>query len=173
MRVWYLASEKEQKQYMAVQQLSSTPKILPIGDEHTQADGDIVWIHHMDDEPSWLRDPVLHPCSLPTAKPSQSEWTCPFHDYEVCRCHLELREYGQDKSIFRSGETSSRRWAVNGRAPILKKSTGYSRMASVFKDYSNLGVGLEMTEEQLQVENDWRKDKFYQTDIDKKIIPIG
>ena len=65
------------------------------------------------------------------------------------------------------------RWALDGRSYALKKGMGTSCMASVFKDYSEHGVGLLLlTDEDLEKVNDWRKGRFYKTKIDGKQIEM-
>ena len=56
-------------------------------------------------------------------------WKCVFnHEYDKCKCHLELREYGQDESIYYSSETPKSRWGINNRSYSISKSKGVSRM---------------------------------------------
>ena len=167
MRVWYLATSKEQQLYMAGRELSEAKAMLPIG-ELVSIEGEEFTVHHMDDKDGWEEQPSLHPSFTPCMKPVLGEWGCDIHSYEECKCHLELREYGQDESIFRTGETSSRRWALDGRSYAIKKGMGTSRMASVFKDYSEHGVGLNFSIEELESINVWRVGKFYKTEINGK-----
>ena len=138
--------------------------MLPIG-ELVSIEGEEFTVRHMDDKDGWEKQSSLHPSFTPGMKPVLGEWACDIHNYEECKCHLELREYGQDESIFCTGETSSCRWALNGRSYAIKKGMGMSRMASVFKDYSEHGVGLNFSKEELESINVWRVGKFYKTKI--------
>ena len=61
------------------------------------------------------------------------------HEYNTCKCHLELNEYGQDEYVYHSGDNPSSRWAVDGRSYAISKSKGVSRMVSAFKDYTQRG----------------------------------
>ena len=71
------------------------------------------------------------------------------HSQDTCLCHCELREYGQDESIYRSGDHPASIWAVDGRSYPISKSQGISIMVSTFKDYSKRGMGLIMSANEL------------------------
>ena len=144
MRVWYVATSKEQQLYMAGRELSEATAMLPIGELFSIEEEECT-VHHMDDKDGWEKHSSLHPSFTHGMKPVLGEWACDIHNYEECKCHLELREYGQDESIFRTRETSSRRWALDDRLYAIKKGMGTSHMASVFKDYSEHGVGLNFS----------------------------
>ena len=65
-----------------------------------------------------------------------------------------MREYGQDESIYHSGNNPFSRWAVSGRSYAINKSKGVTRMVSAFKDYSSRGMCLKMSEAELEVVNE-------------------
>ena len=68
------------------------------------------------------------------------KWACKFkHEYNSCKCHLELREYGQNESVYHSEDNPSSRWNVDGRFYSISRSKGVSRMVSAFKDYTQQG----------------------------------
>ena len=91
----------------------------------------------MDDQGEWGSHPVLHPLFAPEHKASEDKWNCSFgHTYVQCNCHFELREYGQDESIYQSGNHPSMRWGIDGRSYPISKSQGISKMVSAFKDYT-------------------------------------
>ena len=174
MRVWNLCNKIEQEEYIAARDLSPFKECLPLGEERT-LEGVTYWVYHMDHKDGWELNPVLHPDfdGAGTDKPPAVDWYCHIHEYNVCKCHLELREYGQDESIFKSGETAARRWGLDGRSYAQKKGMGTSRMASVFKDYAQHGVGLQMTEDELEKVNQYRKNKYYQTrELDGTVVPM-
>ena len=105
---------------------------------------------------------ILHSEFEPGRKPSKEHWHCDFgHDYESCRCHLELREYGQDESVYRSGDHPSTRWGVDGRSYSISKGQGVSQMVSAFKDYSMRGLGLAMSAAELAQINEDRLGRLY------------
>ena len=105
MRVWVILSAAEEAKYLEFQRKSPLPAVMPVGEEIT-IDGIVKYVHHIDDHGGWEADPVLHPHFKPGVKPPEEDWNCSFrHDYTLCLCHLELREYGQDESIYRSGTT--------------------------------------------------------------------
>ena len=95
-----------------------------------------VYVHHMDDQDEWGSKQFLHPFFTPGQKLSKDDWKCEFrHSYELCKCHLELEENGQDETVFRSGDHPSMRWEIDGRSYPINKSQGISEMVSAFKDY--------------------------------------
>ena len=49
---------------------------------------------------------------------------------------------------------------------------GTSRMASVFKDYFEHGVGLQFSKQELISVNEWRVGKFYKTKINGQKEPM-
>ena len=102
--------------------------------ERCEVDGKIVYAHHIDDQGGWQNYAVLHPNFVPGPKPPEDEWKREWkHDYARCKCHLELREYGQDESTYNSGDNTSSRWAVSGRSYAINKSKGVARMVSAIK----------------------------------------
>ena len=134
---------------------------MPLGEE-VIIDNVKKIVHHMDDQEMWSKDPVFHPSFEPGNKPTEEKWTCSFnHSYSKCKCHLELREYGQDESVYHSGDHPATRWGVDHRSYAISKSKGILKMASMFKDYSMRGTGLHMTEDDLQKINMKRRDKKY------------
>ena len=93
---------------------------------------------------------------------NKEEWECIFgHLYDTCLCHLELREYGQDESIYRSGDHPTSRWGIDGRSYAISKSQGISKMVSGFKDYSKRGMGIAMSANELGEVNHCRVGKFH------------
>ena len=134
---------------------------MRLGEEVT-LDGIKVFVHHMDDQEGWESHPVLNPLFEPGQKPANEDWCCNFgHDYEQCLCHLEGREYGQDESIYRSGDHPNRRWGIDGRSCTISKSQGISQMASSFKDYSKRGLCLAMLADDVTRVNNARSGRFY------------
>ena len=76
----------------------------------------------------------------PGIKPNEEKWVYKFKDeYNTCKRHLELSEYGQDESVYHSGDNPSSRWDVDERSYAISKSKGVSRMVSAFKDYTQRG----------------------------------
>lgn len=106
---------------MEARDLSEAKAMLPIGEKNI-IEGEEFTVHHMDDKDGWEGDPVLHPSFTPGIKPVIGKWKCSIHNYDDCKYHCELREYGQDESIFRTGETSSSRWALDGRSYAIKRN---------------------------------------------------
>ena len=161
MRVWVVISASEEARYRLLRSKSSFPDVMPDGEELIVNEV-TVFVHHMDDQDRWGDHPVLHPLFEPGDKPPKEEWSCDFgHDYEKCLCHLELREYGQDESVYRSGDHPSMRWGIDGRSYAINKSQGQSEMASAFKDYSKRGLGLAMSTQELVQVNTARNGKHY------------
>ena len=145
-------------------------KWLPFKDvmaegEKCEVEGVTVYVHHMDDQEGWKKEAVLHPLFKVGVKSHVDDWRCEFkHEYDTCKCHLELREYGQDESVYHSGDNPSSRWAVDGRSYAINKSRGISRMVSAFKDYTLRGLGLIMTIAELATVNAARVGAKYQHD---------
>ena len=128
-------------------------EVMPVG-EKVEIDGKVVYIHHIDDQEGWFKDAQLHPLFKPGEKPSSDDWKCEFkHTYKDCKCHLEIREYGQDESIYHSGDVPALRWGINGRLYAISKSKGVFRMVSAFKYYSKRGMSLKMTKDELDCVN--------------------
>ena len=136
MRVWVILSAAEEARYLEFQQKSPFPVVMPVSEE-MNIDGIIKYIHHMDNHGGWEADPLFHPYFKPGVKPLEEDWDCSFrHDYTKCLCHLELQEYGQDESIYRSSDHPSMRWGIDGWSYAISKSQGISKMVSGFKGYS-------------------------------------
>ena len=134
---------------MKAQSKSPYPTSIPVGEE-VIIDDIPTYVHHMDDHGSWENDPILHPQFIPGPKPKEGEWACIFgHSQDTCLYHCELREHGQDESIYRSGDHLASRWAVDGRSYPISKSQGISIMVSAFKDNSKWGMGLIMSANEL------------------------
>ena len=134
MKVWRIISEQEEEKYKTMRQWASFESAMPVGEE-VIIDGVQKFVHHMDDQEKWSKDPVFHPSFEPGNKQTEDKWTCSFnHSYLKCKCHLELREYGQDESVYHSGDHPATRWGVDHRSYAISKSKGISRMASMFKD---------------------------------------
>ena len=171
MRVWKILSEVEEKKYLEKREWSPYKLAMAIG-ERCEVDGKIVYAHHIDDQGGWQNYAVLHPNFVPGPKPPEDEWKCEWkHDYARCKCHLELREYGQDESTYHSGDNPSSRWAVSGRSYAINKSKGVARMVSAFKDYTSRGMCLKMSEAELEVVNEDRVGKKYK-DGGKPMEPL-
>ena len=91
--------------------------------EKCEVEGVTVYVHHMDDQEGWNKEAVLHPLFKVGVKSHVDDWRCEFkHEYDTCKCHLQLREYGQDESVYHSGDNPSSRWAVDGRSYAITKS---------------------------------------------------
>ena len=160
MRVWVILSAKEEATYVERRQQSSVPDTMPLGEEVIVV-GKQLFVRHTDDQEGWEASPVLHPKFEPGKKPTKEDWHCDFgHDYEGCRCHLEAREYGQDESVYRSGDHPSMRWGVDGRSYSISKGQGVSQMASAFKDYSKHWLGLAISVDELAQVNEARWGRF-------------
>ena len=87
----------------------------------------------------------LHSLFKPGIKSTVDNWKCEFkHTYSQCKCHLELREYGQDEIIYHSGDNPASRWGIDGRSYAISKSKGILKMVSAFKDYSKRGMCLRI-----------------------------
>ena len=128
-------------------------EVMRVG-ERVEIDGKVVYVHHIDDQEGWFKDAQLHPLFKPGEKPSAEDWKCEYkHTYEQCKCHQEIREYGQDESIYHSGDVPDSRWGIDGRSYAISKSKGVSRMMSAFKDYSKRGMCLKMTKDELDCVN--------------------
>ena len=98
------------------------------------------YIHHINDQEGWEKNPQFHPKFPPGIKPNEEKRVCKFkHEYNSCKCHLELREYGQNESVYHSEDNPSSRWNVDGRFYSISRSKGVSRMVSAFKDYTQQG----------------------------------
>ena len=161
MRVWVVLSAHEEAAYAERRQQSPVPDAMPLGEE-VAVDGNKFFVHHMDDQEGWEENPVLHPLFEPGPKPAKEDWHCDFgHDYETCLCHLEATEYGQDESVYRSGDHPSRRWGLDGRSYPVGKGMGISEMVSAFKDYLKRGLGLAMSSDELAQVNDARSGRLY------------
>ena len=120
----------------------------------------------MDDQDCWGDSPSFHPVFLPGLKPLEVNWKCKErHLYVNCKCHLELREYGQDESIYRSGDHPSSRWGIDGRSYPISKSQGISKMVSAFKDYSKQGLRLKLSSDELIAVNTCRIGKLYGNNV--------
>ena len=155
---------------MEVRSKSPVPTVMPVGEE-VMIDNTPTYVHHMDDQAGWEDNPVLHPLFTPVPKPRQEEWKCRFgHSYDNCLCHLEVREYGQDESIYRSGDHPNSRWGVDGRSYAISKSQGISKMVSGFKDYSKRGMGIAMSAIELEEVNRCRVGKVY-ADVESTPMP--
>ena len=112
MKVWKVLSESEEEKYLKTRDWSPLKDIMPIS-EKVNVDSKVLYVHHIDDQEGWYKDAQLHPLFKPGKKPSIQDWRCEFkHAFEVCKCHLELREYGQDESVYNSGDNPSSRWEV-------------------------------------------------------------
>ena len=109
-RVWKLLSEEEEAKYLLKREWSPLKDVMPLG-ERIELDGKVIFAHHIDDQEGWNRDAQLHPLFKAGEKPNVQDWKCDFkHTYENCKCYLELREYGQDESIYHSGDNPESRW---------------------------------------------------------------
>ena len=171
MRVWVVLSKADEDRYLGVRQMSSCPEAMPVG-KGVVIDDVKKYVHHMDDQGCWADKPVLHPLFKPSTFPKEDKWVCEFgHSHATCRCHLELREYGQDESIYRSGDHPSKRWGVDNRSYSISKSQGISKMVSAFKDYSKRGLGILMSVEELALVNAARMGKFYNDE--KPMLPLS
>lgn len=73
--------------------------------------------------------------------------------YEQYKFHQEVREYGQDESIYHSGDFPASRWGIDGHLYTISRNKGVSRMLSAFKYYSKDGMCLKMTEDELDCVN--------------------
>lgn len=164
MKVWVRVSEEEEQQYMECRRLSSFSDAMPEG-EKIVIDNVVHYIHHMDDQEKWETRADFHPSFSPGEKPTKANWNCKEgHAYGNCLCHCELREYGQDESIYRSGDYPSSRWGLDGRSYPISKSQGVSKMVSAFKDYSKRGMGLYMSAAELAIVNTARVGITYRCD---------
>ena len=153
MRVWVILSKDEEEEYLKCREKSPFPTAMPLGEE-VVINSIPKYVHHMDNQGGWEDNPVLHPLFQPGPKPPEEDWKCSIgHSYDLCDCHLELREYGQDESIYRSGDHPSSRWGIDGRSYAISKSQGISNMVSGFKDYSKRGLGIAMSTEELKEVN--------------------
>jgi hypothetical protein len=84
--------------------------------------------------------------------------TTPFGGHLSVRrlpCQPALIKLGQDESAFSSESASSRHWVVDGRSYLTPKS-GISLMVSAFTGGA-LGFGLTLTDEELEVVNEYRR----------------
>ena len=134
---------------MKAQSKSPYPTSMPVGKE-VMISNTPIFVHHIDDQGGWKDNPILHLLFKPRPKSQEEEWECIFgHSYDKCLCHLELREYGQDESIYRSGDHPSSRWGVDGRSYAISKSQRIYKMVSGFKDYSKQGMGIAMSANEL------------------------
>ena len=115
--------------------------------ERVELDGKVVYVHHINDQEDWNKNAQLHPLFKPGIKHTVENWKC---DYSQYKCHLELREYGQDESIYHSGDNLASRWGIDGRSYAISKSKGISRMVSAFKDYSKYGMCLRIAAQELE-----------------------
>ena len=161
MRVWKFLSETEEQKYLERRSLSPFSDAMAVG-ERFVINNEVKFIHHMDDQEGWQTNPVLHPSFTLGPKPIETNWKCDEgHEYDCCLCHCELREYGQDESIYRSGDHPSSRWGVDGRSYPISKSQCISKMVSAFKEYSKHGFGLSMSTGELITVNAARVGTFY------------
>ena len=114
MGVWVLLSKEEEDKYLEIRGKSTLPEAMSIGEE-LAIDNVLKYVHHMDDQEGWEDHPVMHPSFKPPGTQIEEEWKCEFgHSHEKCHCHCELREYGQDESIYRSGDHPNQRWGLDG-----------------------------------------------------------
>ena len=120
--------------------------------------------HHQDDCEDFILDAypkhLHHTIALEVGKPPRDEWKCLFgHEYEVCKCHLALNHYGQDESIYKAYQLSSRVWTMNGVRGLRKKCDGPGEMVSSCQDDLR-GFGLPVSAEELQKLNEWRRARY-------------
>jgi len=107
MKVWKVLSEKDEKEYMKRREWSPYKSVMSVG-ERCLINNIPVFAHHVDDQGGWEKKPTFHPTFVPVPKPTLDEWSCQYkHGYEEYKCNLELREYGQDKIIYHSGDNPS------------------------------------------------------------------
>ena len=71
------------------------------------------------------------------------------YTYINCKCHLQLREYELDESVYHSCNHPSSRWKVNGRSHPINESRGVLRHISTFKDCRMREMCLKMTPEEI------------------------
>ena len=161
MRIWVVLYNKKEESYLGCRSKSPYPAAIPLG-EKVMIDNIPKYAHHMDDQGGREDNPVLHPLFEPQPKPQEEEWKCAVgHCYAKCLCHLEVREYGQDESIYRSGDHPSSRWGVYGRSYAISKSQGISKMVSGLKDYSKRGMVIAMSTNELTQVNLCRAGNVY------------
>ena len=77
------------------------------------------------------------------------------HPRNVCKCHLPLREKGQDEAAVSSNITSSKTWSINGKTFLRPKTEGKGLMLSAFQS-ATIGFGDKLTIQQLKEVNDYR-----------------
>ena len=73
----------------------------------------------------------------------------------MCRCGKRVVRCGQDESIFKANAVPRGFWAILGVVNMRKKTEGVGEMASYFVD-EELGLGLKLTDEQLDEVNAFR-----------------
>ena len=107
MRVWKVLNKKEEQVHLKKREISPCSNIMPVR-EKIIINNEEIYVHHIDDQDGQENDTTLHPLFIPGNKPSFENWKYDYnHEYDKCKCHLELRKYGQDESIYYSSETSS------------------------------------------------------------------
>ena len=109
MRAWIIFMETEQHQQMPLRAKSLYPTAMEV-EEPVVVNSESILVQIMDDNETKGRDPVLDPSFTPGIKPALSELSYKEHKYNVCKCHLNLREYGQDESIYRPGDHPTSQW---------------------------------------------------------------
>ena len=172
MKVWKNLTEEEEEQCTILCEWSPCKNAMPVG-ERCVVNNKVMFAHHMDDQDGWEKNPSFHPLFSPGPKPAIEQWNCEFkHEYEKCKCHLELREHGQDESVYHSGDNPSSRWAVSGRSHAISKSRGVTRMVSAFKDYSKRGMCLKMNEDEIKEINSAREGKKYMDEESTPMEPL-
>ena len=82
------------------------------------------------------------------------------HDPTVCRCQQPIYHVGQDKAIFKQNALSSYYWTIKGRSHLRPKSEGQGVMVSALFD-EHRGLGVALTDEEIQVINQWRAANNY------------
>ena len=138
-----------------------------------------VYEHHIDDHDTFLLpayvkychssfDPAGSLTCVNCEKPEREDWKCLFkHQHEDCKCHCEVIHTGQDESIYKAYQLSSRVWLVDGVCGLRKKPDGPGEMVSAFQD-DVLGFGLPITAEQLVTLNAYRRRLYPSEHYDDK-----
>ena len=72
----------------------------------------------------------------------------------------ELVIFGQDEAIFRTTHLNTNTWYIDGQSSLRSKGMGVGVMVSSFNSY-RFGFGMNITNEQLQCVNTYRRAKCY------------
>jgi hypothetical protein len=164
MRMWVEVEPAEEKRLRKLK-----PDYFPAG-KLLEESGK--YLHHQDDWDDFINyEKRTHPDGGVGDKPAEADWKCDWgHKYDVCKCHCVLNHNGQDESIYKAFQLTSRTWTLDGVRGLRKKGDGPGEMISAYTD-DFLGFGLPLTPDQLLSLNAWRQRKHGAEVVELKRSP--